>query len=75
MIVDVEVRVEDGFSLCSKKLWLRLYPFAGLLLLGASEQARFEVANDRGILLGNIRRFARVPPFSFSNLLTISRTR
>src|SRR5208337_1195215 len=45
-IVNVEVGIEDRLSLFTYESRLRLYPFAGLLLLSVGQKPRLEVLHD-----------------------------
>jgi hypothetical protein len=52
--------VEHRFSLEAEVIHLHLHPFTGLLLFGIRKQARFEIANNVGILFCDISGFTRV---------------
>ena len=59
-IVNVEVGIEDRFSLFADEGRLRFYPFAGLLLLGVGEKPRFKILHDFRVFFSYIGRFAGV---------------
>ena len=51
-IVNVEVGIEDRLSLFAYESRLRLYPFAGLLLLSVGQKPRLEVFHDFRVFFG-----------------------
>src|SRR5208282_2881387 len=52
--------VENRLALESQEIDLGLEPLTHLLLLGVSKESRFEILDDLRVLIGNVRRLARV---------------